>query len=85
MAISLKLKPSDWVVMVLGSLGAILGLSGLLNPASQYGMLGIEANLQSSGRVIPGLFGSGSLSALYVGILYIYGVLSPFAYRRSLN
>jgi len=75
MVIFSKWAPSDWVVMVLGAMGFGLGLSGLLNPVSQYSMMGIEASSLPPNSVIPGLFGSGSLSALYVGILYIYGVL----------
>ena len=75
MTIFTRRKPSDWVVMTLGMLGFILGLSGLLNPASQYKMIGMEASSLPSGSAIPALLGSGSLSALYVGILYIYGVL----------
>jgi len=83
MAIFTKRKPSDWVVMVLGIAGFSLGLSGLLHPASQYSMLGIKASYLSSDSVVPGLLGSGSLSALYVGILYIYGVLNKWDRFKS--
>src|ERR1700761_8029571 len=75
MATTIKRKLSDYLVIILGLLGLLLGLMGLFNPTSQYGMMGINATSLPPGSVIPGLFASGSLSATYVGILYIYGVL----------
>lgn len=72
MTIFMKQKPSDWVVMALGTLGFILGLSGLINPTSQYKMIGMKAASLPSGSTVPALLGAGSLSALYVGILLAY-------------
>ncbi|MRG44072.1 hypothetical protein GFS24_03055 [Chitinophaga sp. SYP-B3965] len=74
----MKWKPSDVVVILLGALGFFLGLMGLINPDAQYSMMGITASSLPADSVIPGLFGSGSLSAIYVGIIYIYGVLKKW-------
>lgn len=71
-----KHTPSDYLVILLGILGLLLGLKGLLNPASQYHMMGIDPTSLAPDSPIPGLFGSGSLSAIYVGILYVFGVLN---------
>ena len=79
----MKLKLSDWTVITLGTLGFVLGLIGLCDPESQYGMMGIKAASLPPGSIISGLFGSGSLSALYVGIMYIYGVLKKWNHFKA--
>jgi hypothetical protein len=73
MSIFLKRKPSDWAVTVLGGLGFMLGLMILADPGAQYDMMGIDPAAVPSDSIIPGLFGSGALSAMYVGLMYIYG------------
>ncbi|QMW04934.1 hypothetical protein [Spirosoma foliorum] len=68
---TLNKTASDWTVILLGVVGFLLGAEGILNPHFQYKMLGLTA----LGNVIPALLGSASLSASYVGILYIVGVI----------
>jgi|GEM_PF-2422042 len=67
---------SDWAVIILGSIGFLLGISGLIFPESQYKILGLDTG--SIGTVIPGLMGSAGLSAIYMGLMYIFGTLQKW-------
>ncbi|PWV56338.1 hypothetical protein [Chitinophaga sp. S165] len=83
MANTTKRNASDWTVIVLGLIGLILGIIGLCHPQSQYEMMGLKQDALKAGSVIPGLMGSGSLSAVYVGIMYIFGVLKKWPHFKS--
>lgn len=71
-----KRTVSDWAVIILGCIGFLLGISGIIDPHSQYDMLRLESASIAQGSVIPVLLSSASLSAMYVGIMYIYGILN---------
>ena len=75
-----KRSASDWTVMILGAIGFLLGTSGLIFPESQYDILGVDIN--SIGTVIPGLMGSAGLSAMYVGLMYIFGTLQKWKHFK---
>ncbi|HYD90643.1 MAG TPA: hypothetical protein VEA58_02585 [Anaerovoracaceae bacterium] len=76
-----KKTVSDWTVIIFGSIGLLLGLSGLFFPESQYKILGLDTD--SIGTVIPGLMGSAGLSATYVGLLYIFGTIQKWRYFKQ--
>lgn len=70
----MKKNISDWTTIGLGAIGITMGLMGIINPESQYQMLKLSDETVK-GSVIPALLGSASLSATYVGIMYIFGTL----------
>ena len=70
----LKRPVSDWTVIVLGLIGLFLGISGLFSPESQLKMLGLTDSSSATGFAIRGFLRSGSVSAVYVGLLYLLGV-----------
>jgi hypothetical protein len=73
MLIQLKNRISDWTVIILGLTGLFLGLSGLFAPVAQLHMLGLEDTSTAVGLAIKGLMRSGSVSAVYIGLLYLLG------------
>ena len=75
-----KKSISDWTVIILGSIGMLLGLSTLFFPEAQYKILGLETD--SVGTVIPGLMGSAGLSATYMGLMYIFGTFQKWKYFK---
>lgn len=78
-----KRNASDWTVIVLGVIGLILGIIGLCHPQSQYEMMGLTPESLRAGSVVPGLMGSGSLSAVYVGIMYIFGIWNKWPHFKA--
>jgi hypothetical protein len=80
MAQTQKKTVSDWTVITLGTIGLLLGISGLMFPESQYEILGVDTD--SIGPIIPGLMGSAGLSATCVGLMYIFGTIQRWKFFK---
>ncbi|MGY0065459.1 hypothetical protein ACWZEH_01160 [Streptomyces sp. QTS137] len=70
---------SGWTMAVFGALAAALGTVGLIAPAAQLSLLGLEApGGRGSGDLTPAFVTASSMAALNMGVYYVLAALADW-------
>ncbi|MFD3821073.1 hypothetical protein [Streptomyces sp. NPDC058625] len=70
---------SGWTMAVFGALAAALGTAGLIAPAAQLSLLGLEApDVRGSGDLTPAFVTASSMAALNMGVYYVLAALADW-------